>query len=540
MKPIYGYISGFWANKSFTVEETAVYTVVYTFNADTKVVSETTTKTGEAGAISHTYTVAGASTALWGTEWDPTNETNDMVGTEGVYTWTKDNVVLDGQEIKFKVCVDHAWSTSYPTNDWVIGTDYDEYDGEGYYDVKITFTESTKEIVVDLKKHNTTYTATFVNGKGWENVYAYVWNGEGDGVTKLNGNFPGVQLSKSGTTTIDEKEYDVYSFSLVTNSTKEPESIIFSDGTDANKTEDLDFEQNKQYAVNLPTKYTVYFKKNAGDWDEDAVFAYAWNGNGEGATPVTVVYPGDDITATASEGVYTYKYWGYAAPEYILFNNGEKDEAKKKQTTDEAFVDGKTYEKVNNIAVTVSGEFSTYSNASYALDFSATTIKAYKATVNGEGKVVLTKVDKVPAGAGVLLKANEKIDVAEEIPTAINVAALDGNLFKATDGTADIEASTEGKYNYVLQTNNGVQGFYNVNAKIAAPAAGKAYLQTSTELTSEAGARTAWIFADGETTGINSVREAVNNGRFYNLAGQRVATPTKGLYIVNGKKVIVK
>ena len=30
------------------------------------------------------------------------------------------------------------------------------------------------------------------------------------------------------------------------------------------------------------------------------------------------------------------------------------------------------------------------------------------------------------------------------------------------------------------------------------------------------------------------------DGIYYNLAGQRVAQPTKGLYIVNGKKVVIK
>jgi hypothetical protein len=45
-----------------------------------------------------------------------------------------------------------------------------------------------------------------------------------------------------------------------------------------------------------------------------------------------------------------------------------------------------------------------------------------------------------------------------------------------------------------------------------------------------------------ETTGINAVNgsEFKVNGEYYNLAGQRVANPTKGLYIVNGKKVVVK
>ena len=46
----------------------------------------------------------------------------------------------------------------------------------------------------------------------------------------------------------------------------------------------------------------------------------------------------------------------------------------------------------------------------------------------------------------------------------------------------------------------------------------------------------------GGTTGINEVRGQMEEviGEYYNLAGQRVANPTKGLYIVNGKKIIVK
>ena len=49
---------------------------------------------------------------------------------------------------------------------------------------------------------------------------------------------------------------------------------------------------------------------------------------------------------------------------------------------------------------------------------------------------------------------------------------------------------------------------------------------------------------DGETTGIAHIsadgQMNLEEGAFYNLNGQRVANPTKGLYIVNGKKVIVK
>jgi hypothetical protein len=44
------------------------------------------------------------------------------------------------------------------------------------------------------------------------------------------------------------------------------------------------------------------------------------------------------------------------------------------------------------------------------------------------------------------------------------------------------------------------------------------------------------------TTGVESVPtvERVNNGAIYNLRGQRVENPVRGLYIVNGKKYLVK
>ena len=51
------------------------------------------------------------------------------------------------------------------------------------------------------------------------------------------------------------------------------------------------------------------------------------------------------------------------------------------------------------------------------------------------------------------------------------------------------------------------------------------------------------VSARGEdATGINNVENArqILSGDFYNLAGQRVAQPAKGLYIVNGKKVVIK
>ena len=56
-----------------------------------------------------------------------------------------------------------------------------------------------------------------------------------------------------------------------------------------------------------------------------------------------------------------------------------------------------------------------------------------------------------------------------------------------------------------------------------------------------AGAQARSFTIDEEATGINAVNgERLMVNGYYNLNGQRVDQPTKGLYIVNGRKVIIK
>lgn len=134
------------SDKVFTVGETAVYTVDYTFNSESKAVAVTATKTGNAEATTHTYTVAGTPAALFGAEWDATLEDNNMVesATEpGVYTWTKNGVELgSGLAIEFKVCQDHAWGVAYPSSNFAVNAGHG-YTGAGTYNVTISFNSNT-------------------------------------------------------------------------------------------------------------------------------------------------------------------------------------------------------------------------------------------------------------------------------------------------------------------------------------------------------------------------------------------------------------
>ena len=138
--------------------------------------------------------------------------------------------------------------------------------------------------------------------------------------------------------------------------------------------------------------------------------------------------------------------------------------------------------------------------------------------------VGLTAVTDVPKGEPVLLKGAgaKTAEVLGEDPAAIE------NKLAVSDGT-------QGTGEYVLANHGGNVGFYKWTG--SALASGKVYLPAS----EVAGARD--FIGFDETTGIaniNSDAKTLFNGDFYNLAGQRVAQPTKGLYIVNGRKVVVK
>ena len=42
------------------------------------------------------------------------------------------------------------------------------------------------------------------------------------------------------------------------------------------------------------------------------------------------------------------------------------------------------------------------------------------------------------------------------------------------------------------------------------------------------------------TSGINAIQIEAENGKVYELNGRHVKKPSKGIYIINGKKVVVK
>ena len=179
--------------------------------------------------------------------------------------------------------------------------------------------------------------------------------------------------------------------------------------------------------------------------------------------------------------------------------------------------------------------------SNYNLDFSAATTKAYKVSVASQGVATLTEVSKVPAKTPVLLYYDGGNGAGEDIAiTTDAVSAVTGNDLVAGNGAT--VATTDGDYtNMILNNVDDKVGFYFANGQTVA--ANRAYLHIASSLAPDAvsESRSMVIVFANETTGINMVQsEKVIDNSYYNLSGQRVSKPTKGLYILNGKKVIIK
>ena len=163
-----------------------------------------------------------------------------------------------------------------------------------------------------------------------------------------------------------------------------------------------------------------------------------------------------------------------------------------------------------------------------------------------EGKLSLSNYatgETVPANTGVMVAATSAGDKTVKLTTGGTSKLGSNNMLKAS-GDAGITAANmteEDTEFYRLTMHNGETiGFWWGAAGGGAfdIAANKAYLAVP----SDAGARDFVWFDEGETTSLSEVRGLKSDvrGEYFNLNGQRVAQHTKGLYIVNGRKVVIK
>ncbi len=147
----------------------------------------------------------------------------------------------------------------------------------------------------------------------WEEVYAYVWNGD-----SKNANWPGVAMTKGAG--------DVWTYEA--SLPFDPAMVIFNNNNKGAQTEDLEFENGKQYDY-LVQEYSVSYNNSVTNYE--TVYVYFFNDTQHNSWPGVAMTKGEDNIWTYT-GALTFE------PAGVIFNDGNGQ-----QGGDEVFENGKQY-----------------------------------------------------------------------------------------------------------------------------------------------------------------------------------------------------
>ena len=190
--------------------------------------------------------------------------------------------------------------------------------------------------------------------------------------------------------------------------------------------------------------------------------------------------------------------------------------------------------------ITLATSTATFS-CSQDLNFTGSELRAYIAagySKSGNG-VLLVRVYDVPANTGLVIRG--EVGPTYKIPYSTSQSYF-VNLLKEHLTSDNVPATSGDYYNYVLKRVEDVYSWHRpgsgVDMKLGAK---KAYLQLPSSFMPAAARELNLVFEDDSTTDISEFI-LLNNGkagnRIYNLNGQQVDNMRKGVYIVNGRKVM--
>lgn len=379
--------------------------------------------------------------------------------------------------------------------------------------------------------------------------YLYAWDSND---TKHNGDWPGKQLTATSTPADGKTWYDW-------TSTVTPINIIFNSGKGQPQTDDIKNVSGERFYIIDPNNVTknkfayndvtaayihpgcatpmddmayAYFEAPA-DWNN--IYTYAWNASEKPAGN----WPGTKISQVgfAPNGNKIYR-WTHTTSSRIkiIFHDGTGNQ------TDNLVFENGGYYNVKGLLYTVTQPKVTISAAGYAtfsfaqpIDFARTEgLTAYIVNDNNGERATLQQVSMVPANTGVVLKGKPGDYVLH--PTTETTDDVSGNLLKSTSLTGAV--TTDGTY-YVLanKASHGV-GFYKLES-------GNKVYGNKAYLTYNANQAKLFIsFESGETTAIRNVNTPARECQsVYTLSGIKVTGNNKlpkGIYIVNGKKLVIR
>ena len=265
---------------------------------------------------------------------------------------------------------------------------------------------------------------------------------------------------------------------------------------------------------------------------------------------LTQVDTWDDVYVPVSSGNYWVEFKDY--PEISLEKTSNIVGFIFKASGATTTITYNPAQNVDKIAITNTAEatvseagYATYSNSwDYKVVGNGLKVYVVKGVADGEADMVeLAAGAGIPAYTGVVIEADAgsyTVTPAEEATADVtgNLLVGSGDYVYGISGDFGQGANPRYYTAYILAKKGTDVGFYKFDSSdgiVLDPH--KAFLAVPKNGDSDAPA----FIGFGDTTGIVNVNRAtITNNQYYTLDGRRVENPTKGLYIVNGKKVVIK
>lgn len=247
---------------------------------------------------------------------------------------------------------------------------------------------------------------------------------------------------------------------------------------------------------------------------------------------------GDDVFKTTTEGME----WDHIGQHCALYVP-EGSASKYKKGTPWTYWD--TFYVLEPATVTIGEDgYATYFNW-YGYQLPAG-VSAYSVTAGAEGKVTLQQAysegEEVAKNAGLVLKGTPNEKYTFELLPFATAAAPAGNLLKGLHDAGTIKAEEGNNYYYKLADGEKGLGFYwgATDGGVFDLAANKAYL-----VLPQSGNSARYFSLSEISTGISNVKTSnAKANEIYTISGMKVtqslSSLPKGIYIVNGKKVVRK
>lgn len=555
-------------NQTFSVDESGLYDLEYfvKFDNGSCEIEITPSRIGNA------YSIAGNSAALFGITWDASNTSTNMTLDGDVYKWMSEKVSLTKDDgVSFKVVENYSWTNSYGngSEDFFKAVPVD-----GEYKLIITFNPESKAITATFEGESHKYivagSAEITNSASdWLVADANKMTVEGDVATLTFENLDLLALQTYEYKIVDQ---------MFINGEKVGNDIWYPEGTGNNC--QLSVAKSSKYNINYsfnvstgvatatPTEQLTgyYLVRSDNNWKPsgdplttkqeypDSYFAVIDNQPGLSfiVAPNTAIDAEGNIadwdackrpTANTALGFGNFEgEYGVGGSASWTIENGAPNKNDGILTIE--IQKNKWVITCNQTIPMTSAGYATYSNFyDYGIyDGTPYIVKE----VGGAMKLVAVENPlHIPGGTGVVVAKKENKEKFYVFGTSGVASDVSGNLLIGSNNYDYEITGNDGVKNYTpyifANGKNGV-GFYLIKgftgSETKTIGAHKAFLA----LPKGAGAREFIGFDEtGEATGISaSLNEkgAMTNEKVFNLSGQRVSQPTKGLYIVNGKKFV--